>query len=192
MSAKGRGLAGLDALIMLVALLLVVFVAASALLTTVQSLMRRDQDLQKQKADELQQPIVVEYVRARDNDGDKELDEFRFTVRLRHGDNPVNLNTSIITVASKALDCGALQYGVASTTCSYTISYGKYGEASTHDMLQSGDLIDLVYDGPAIVPNEEDTSTYFTFVPEKGQPTKIKVHVPARISTQNMIIWPLK
>jgi flagellin-like protein len=192
--SKGdRGLAGLDALILFIALILVAAVVGMALISTSGVLINRDKALETQKSKDIQRPIIVESLRGFDSNGDQRLDNLIFAVRLRGGDEPVDFNGTVIIVNSKAVNCTSLQYGLATDdNCTYTLAYPKKGKDYDMDRLNSGDFVEVTYSGPNILKGVEDTNSRFTFIPSHGATTEIKAHIPERIYPKNTQIWPLK
>ena len=75
MRRGSRGMAGLGALIMLVAILLAVSITAMVLMSSSTTLMTHEQQLQKEKTKGIQQPIIVDIIRGKDTSGNKRLDE---------------------------------------------------------------------------------------------------------------------
>jgi len=192
MAEGRRGLAGMDALILFIAILLSVSVTAALLINTSSSLVNKGRAVQKEKAEGIQKPIVVEHVRGIDDNGDRRLDRLRITVHLRGGDETVDFNGTTIIVNSKAITCTSISYGHNSEPgCSYNISYGKRGPNFEQDYLNTADLVEIDYAGPNIVQGVEDQATYITIIPSHGMATDIRLTIPARISPQNMGLWPL-
>jgi flagellin-like protein len=187
-----RGLAGLDALIIFIAIVLVVSVAATALLSTTKTLLQRDQTIHKEKEKAMQAPIVVESMRGVDKNNDKRLDEIIFLIRLRAGDDPLNLNETVIIADSNAINCSSLSYGLdAKPGCEYYVTYGKRGPDYDFGKMSLGDLIEISFNGSNVLGGQEDTGAHFTFLPSAGMATEIKVTMPPRIFPQNMGLWPL-
>jgi archaellin len=187
-----RGLTGLDALIVFIALMIVAFVVAAALINTSGSLVNRDRTIAKEKQRGIQAPIIVEQVNGRDNDGDRRLDSIHFTLRLRAGDEPVKLNETIILVNSKVITCTSLTYMPSpEENCTFFISYGKRGPNYDDNLLNLGDMAEIAYNGSNIAKGVEDTQSHFNFIPSHGLATEIKVTIPERILQRNMGLWPL-
>ncbi|MFH0862352.1 MAG: hypothetical protein V1875_04900 [Candidatus Altiarchaeota archaeon] len=192
MKKRSRGLAGLDALILFIALLLVAAVTGMVLMSAHANLINRGQTIQKEKVKEIQKPIIVESLRGVDTDDDGSLNQLVFAAHLRDGDEPINFNSTIIIVNTKALNCTTLQYGPdADENCSYTLSYAKRSRDFEYDYLNRGDFIEVSYSGPNVIARVEDTRARFTFVPSHGSTTDIKASIPERITPNNMQIWPL-
>ena len=192
MASMRRGLAGLDALILFIALMLVASVVGLAIMSTHSALVNRGKAVESEKSKEIQRPILVESLRGIDTDNDDRLNELIFAVHLRGGDEAISFNTTVILVNTKALNCTTLQYGLdADENCSFTLEYAKRGRDYEQDYLNSGDFIEVVYSGPNVIAGVEDTRARFTFIPSHGATTDIKAHMPERIHPKNMQIWPL-
>jgi hypothetical protein len=190
--SRKRGIAGLGALILLIALILAVSVAAMVLLSTTQSLVRKDEQIQKEKYKGIQHPVMVELVKGTDTDDDSRIDRLSFVVRLHWGDDPINLNRTVITVDSGVVNCTSLDYGSdALSGCEYTMVYLREGSEHEEDYMHAGDLIELRYEGSQLQGGAEDLDSTFTFIPSHGMPTLIKVEIPSRIYPPNMQLWPL-
>ena len=194
MARSRRGaISGLDALIMLVAILLVVSVVAALLLSTQQSLVRREQSVYKEKSKGLQKPIIVEQVRMIDTDGDKRFGQMAIIVRMQEASNPIHFNETIIFVNSRAINCTKITYGNDATeNCDYTLEYPKKGPDWEQDHLNVGDTAELLFSGPYALKNVEDLTARLTFVPEDGVTTEIIFEMPPRVHPANMPVWPLK
>jgi hypothetical protein len=187
-----RGLTGLDALILSIALLLVAAVVGAILLETTQELMKKDQTTQKEKQKSIQKPITVEAVRGRDYNDDNRIDAINFAVRLMDTADPISFNETSIIVNTKILNCTQLTFGLdADPNCEYNITYGKRGHDYTYGKLTSGDLVEVEYGGPGFIAGIDDTHAQFTFVPANGIPTALEMNIPDRIHPKNMQLWPL-
>jgi hypothetical protein len=187
-----RGLTGLSTLILLIAILLAVAVTALALISTSQSLVRRDEQTAKEKTQHIQHPIIVEMVRAWDSDQDKLIDRLSFVVRLHWGDEPINFNRTVVIIDSDVVNCTSMDYGPdALTDCAYTITYMRQGSDWEQDYLHAGDLVELRFTGTNLITGVEDLTSKFTFIPSHGLPTELKCEIPRRIYPRNMELWPL-
>jgi hypothetical protein len=184
---------GLDALILFIALLLVATVVGAILITTNSALMQRDVTVQKEKTKGIQRPILVEAVRGRDNDGDKRLDDLNIALRLREGDEPISFNETVLLVTSKNINCTSLSYGPdADPYCAYRITYAKRGRDYEEHRMNTGDLVEIDYDGPGVVGGQFDGHAKLMLIPSHGMPTEVMMEIPDRIHPQNMALWPLK
>jgi len=191
MAKFNRGLEGLDALILFIAVVLSVSVIAAILMNTSSSLSNKAQTQEKEKTKNLQRPIIVESVRGVDNNNDKRLDLLAFTIRMKEGSEPTSFNDTVILVNSKVVNCTGLSYGPsAPADCSYTLTYLKRGPDFDQDRFNLGDLVELDFAGPNIIRTHDESSD-FNFVPSRGVSTQIKVSIPERIVPQNMGLWPL-
>jgi archaellin len=188
---RRRGVAGLDALIIFIAILLVASVVGTALLSTSKALVNKDKAVSAEKSKSIQRPILVESLRGSDTDGDRRLDELIFLLRLREGDESVRFNETILIVNSKAVNCTSIGYGLdASENCTYGVSYVKRGHDFEVDRLSMGDLVEVVFRGPNVIGGVEDNRASFIFIPSHGMQTEIKAHMPERV-TKNNHLWPL-
>jgi hypothetical protein len=180
------------ALILLIAILLAVTVAALAIISTSQSLVRRGEQVQREKSSGIQHPVIVEMVKAWDNDGDTLLDDLVIVVRLHWGDDAINFNRTVIILDSDVINCTSLDYGPdAISGCEYTLTYLRQGSDWENDYLHAGDLAELHYSSTQLVPGVEDLASRFTIIPSHGLPTELKMEIPRRIFPQNMEVWPL-
>jgi hypothetical protein len=192
MTPRGRGIAGLDALILFIAIVLCVSVTAAILLSTSAALMQHNTAMEKEKAKSVQHPVVIENVWGRDNNGDKKLDELVFLIRLRPGDEAIIFNDTVLVLNSKVTNCSSFSYGTdAQEGCNYSIVYGKKGYEWGQDRLGAGDLVEVHFSGPSLFSEREDLEGHFTFVPSHGLTTEIKMYIPPRISPANVQLWPL-
>jgi flagellin-like protein len=188
-----RGVAGLDALIIFIAIILAASVIALSLINTSQTFVRRDQAVQAEKTKGIQKPIVLDQMRAYDSNGDRRLDRLYWVMRLRNGDEPVRFNETVIIARSEAVNCTSLSYGQdADPLCAFTVSYSKSGPDFQQDYLNNGDMVELGFSGQNIVPGIEESEAQFTFIPSHGLSSELKANIPERIMPANMQLWPIK
>jgi flagellin-like protein len=189
---RRRGLAGLDALIIFIAIVLAAAVVAMLLSSTNMSLTRRAQAVESEKRRGMQAPIVLEAIRGRDVDGDHRLDELVATIRIQESSEPIRLNETLILVNSKATNCTSLSYAaVSGADCKFTVSYGKKGSRFEEGYLAVGDIAYIHMSGATLYKGVEDGNAAFTFVPAEGFITEVKFNIPARITQPNTGLWPL-
>ncbi|MBU0762366.1 MAG: hypothetical protein KKD39_05020 [Candidatus Altiarchaeota archaeon] len=189
---KRRGLAGISALILMVAVLISAFVIGYSLYTATQTLLRQQEAVSEQKEKSLQRPVIVEHLRAQDLDADKRVDVLVAVIRLRGGDNPINLNDTIVLTQTSAINCSALTYGLDSKPgCRYEIAYAKTGKRWYQDHLSDGDLIEMRYSDTQLRKGVEDLSSRMVFVPPEGLSTQVNFEMPARIYPPNIYLWPV-
>ena len=191
-ASERRGLAGLDVLILFIAIVLVAAVVAALLTSTNMALTQRAKAVEGEKRKGIQNPIVIESIRGRDTNGDRRLDELIATARLQESSEPLRLNETLIFVTSKATNCTALKYGTdPNIDCRYTVAFGKRGNRYQEGEMNSGDIVEFHYSGPTLYEGVDDTNAAFTFVPPEGYSTQVKFNIPARITQPNMGLWPL-
>jgi len=189
---EGRGLAGLDVLILFIAIVLVAAVVAALLTSSNMALTQRAKAVESEKRKGIQNPITIESIRGRDTNGDRRLDELIATARLQDSSEPLRLNETLIFVVSKATNCTALKYGTdPNIDCTYTVEVGKRGNRYHEGEMNVGDLIEFHYSGPTLKNGVEDTNAAFTFVPPEGYSTQVKFNIPERIPQPNTGLWPL-
>lgn len=189
---RNKGISGIGALILVVALMLVAAVIGMTLVNTTSTLMNQDKDAAKLKEKSLQRPLIVEQIRLVDLDQDRGLDELVATIRIRNGDDPIRFNDTVVMVGSDAISCPALTYGVGEpVACAYEIRYLKRGKYFSQDRLAVGDLAEISYSGPNIVPGVRDMSTKLIFVPSHGMSNHLKIGIPERIQPSHMMVYPL-
>ncbi|MBD3387549.1 MAG: hypothetical protein GF416_00855 [Candidatus Altiarchaeales archaeon] len=187
-----RGLMGLGALIILIAILLAASVAALVLISTNQSLVRRHEQTQKEKTQSIQHPIIVEMVKGWDGNADGDIDRLGVVVRLHWGDDPINFNRTVVMVDSNAINCTSIYYGsLSASTCEYTLNYLRQGSDWEQDYLHPGDMVEMRFSGSNLLGGVEDMDSKFTFMPSHGMPTRLRVEIPRRIYPANMELWPL-
>ncbi|MFH1055335.1 MAG: archaellin/type IV pilin N-terminal domain-containing protein [Candidatus Altiarchaeota archaeon] len=193
MKPRRRGLVGLDTLILFIAILLAVSVAAYALISTTNTLSVRNQREVAEKSKNIQKPIIIESVRGLDNNDDKRMDELVFSMRLQESSEPINLNSTIVIINSRTLNCTSLEYEDGlSDGCHFTIFYGKRGRDYSYPYLNIGDLVEIHYNGSGIQPGVDDSHASMILLPPHGYGTNVKVDIPSRFYKRNTVIWPLK
>ncbi len=187
-----RGMEGMGALIVFIALLIVAFIVGVAITSTGSNILSNQKAVAKEKEEGMQAPVMIEGVRAYDSNGDKRIDEMIMLIRLRAGDNAMQFNTTTILVDSKAINCSTLTYGLdADPDCSYTVNYAKRGGAYYVDRLSDGDLVQITFSGTNLLKGVEDLTSSISFLPEHGVATQIRFELPARIYPQNVQLWPI-
>jgi|GEM_PF-3641428 len=189
---KTRGLVGMDALILTIAIILVAMVVTYAYVNTTTTLMIHDQNVVREKQKGMQKPVVLEQVRAMDTDNDKRIDLLITLISQRHGDDAFIFNRTVVIYNSRAVNCSSLSYGPDATeNCTYNLRYVKQGRDWEQDYMHSGDIIEIRFSGPNLIPGREDLSSTLLILPDDSMPTKATFDFPARISPQNMQLWPL-
>lgn len=186
-------MAGLDALILLIAIILASVVLTYAYLGTTKNLMAKDQDIAIRKQNALQKPVVIDQIRAVDEDSDRLVDNLIIRVRQRWGDDPLFFNGTIIVVDSKVINCTALSYGPDSNEdCAYTIRYVSKGGDFRQNYMNSGDIVEIVFFGPNLIGGASDYNSIIRIVPHEAMPTVATFEFPQRIYPANMQLWPLR
>jgi archaellin len=188
-----RGLAGLDALILLIAVILIAIVIAAALLQTNSGLVNRGSAIENEKRKNLQSPLMIDAVRVDDDNGDRFIDAIVISARLREGSYAVPMNTTVILFDSKVFNCTSVSYSLnESDPCAYSISYAKKGPEWSADYLSLGDMILIRYNGTGIKVGQEDYNARVTLVPEHGIATALKLRFPPRILNRKVMLYPLE
>jgi archaellin len=193
MRGHRRGLVGLNALIILIGILIAAATTVSVLMQTSQSLMRKDQAVQEQKSRDMQKPILVDGVRARDNTGDKAIDELFIVFRIHESSEPVRLNDTIIVVYSELTNCTTLTYtGEKEPECRYHVNYIKRGKFYSNDYATLGDLVEVSYNGSWIRGGVGQAGCHLIIMPSHGVATRVNFIIPERLLTPNVPLWPLR
>jgi hypothetical protein len=188
-----RGLSGISALIVMIAIMISAFVIGVSIFNATRVLFISQETTAKEKESGIANPIVIETVRARDLEGRRKLDMIVAVVRLRHGDDAISFNDTIIIPNTKAINCSSINYGVgAKPGCAYDIEYLKMGGRWRHDWLSPGDVVEMKYSGEGLLKDVEDFSARFIFVPPTGVTTTISFDIPERVYPANIHLWPLR
>ena len=187
-----RGIAGMDLLIITVAILLAASIISIAFITTSNSLVLHDKEVAMQSRKGMQKPIIIEQVRAVDTSRNQRIDELIFQLRFHPSEEGFFFNETVIIANSKAVNCSTLSYGLDSEeNCSYTIRYLKEGTHFRPNYMNSGDFVEVKFQGPNLIEGEVDSSGKFIFIPNEVMPTTVTLNFPHRIYPPNFILWPL-
>ncbi len=182
----------MDALIIAIAIMLVAMVTTYVYLNTTRTLMSHDQNVAKQKEKGMQQPIVIEQVRAVDVDDDKQVDRFIILLSQRSMSDPVRFNETIVLIYSDVINCTSLLYGNdAKENCTYDLIYRKQGTRFEQDYMHSGDIVELRYTGSNLLGGNADYSSKIIVLPSEAFATTATFEFPARIYPPNKQLWPL-
>ena len=189
---RSRGLVGMDALILTIAILLAASVISAALYTTVTTLTSHDREAVKQKAQGLQKPVVIEQVRAVDTSGNKRIDYLTVLITHRGPDEPFSFNDTVVIVNTHSINCTSLAFGpTAKENCTFDVVYNVQGRDFEQNDFHSGDIVELRFSGPNLFPGIEDISSKIIIIPSNKMATTVSFRIPDRVHPSNMQIWPI-
>ncbi|MBD3262562.1 MAG: hypothetical protein GF334_12990 [Candidatus Altiarchaeales archaeon] len=185
---SNEGLMGFSVMIVFVAVVLGSLFIVFALMQTTQEL---DKKLpERENTDErIGHPVIVEYVRGRDNNGDRKIDKLIFVIRSGEKNPTIHFNETTIISSSDVVNC-TMTYGPnpKDPQCTYTVTYTRRGFKWEQDYFSVGDMAEIIYSNP--ISGVEDVNGRFTISPNRGLTTVVEVNIPERILKKNMILWP--
>ena len=182
-----KGLMGFDVLILLTAVILGALFIAFVLFQATQE-MGKGLSERETTDEKIGHPIVVEYVRGLDNDGDRRIDQIVWVIRSGEKNPTIQFNNTVIQSSSDVVNC-TLTYGAGGVDrCKYSVRYTRQGFKWKQDYFSPGDMAEITYSNP--IPGIEDINGRFIFSPDKGIPTMVEVDIPQKIMHQNTILWP--
>ncbi len=199
MRAKERkGMMGIGALIIFIAIILIAAVAASVLITTGGSLQQKALITGSQTEESIASGIEAMTVVASDasaSDGTPhKVGDFKVMVRLQSGSQGINLNNTIITVDTETASY-SLTYNTtigadstAATTTAYVVYYIQNGTNHENGYLNRGDVAKIIFQlSPEISENQ---LVRIKMIPRVGTYTQIEFYTPDSMTQESVSLWP--
>lgn len=200
---RGRGMMGIGALIIFIAIILIAAVAASVLITTGGSLQQKALITGTQTEEAIASGIEAMTVVASDASGSSnghsqqtphKVGDFKVMVRLQSGSQGLNLNNTIVTVDTETSSV-SLTYNktvdadtIASTTMQYLIYYVQTGTNHEDGYLNRGDVAKIIFWlQPEIAENQQ---VRIKMIPRVGTYTQIEFYTPDSMTQESVALWP--
>ena len=188
-----RGMMGIGALVIFIAIIIVAAIAATVLISTGGSLQQKSLITGAQTEEGITSGIEPVNVVASDG-SDHSLETFRILVRLQAGSAGCNLNNTVVTIDT---DWGSYSYvynqtvesDVDSTsTAYYNVYYVQRGTTQMPGYLNRGDVAKfIVYVQP---PIGENRFIRMKIIPRVGSYSQIEFNTPDTIVQRSLSMWP--
>jgi len=199
MKCKSRkGMMGIGALIIFIAIILIAAVAASVLITTGGSLQQKALITGSQTEEAIASGIEAMTVVASDASANSStphaLTDFRVMVRLQSGSQGINLNNTILTVDTER-ESRSMTYGSnissdspVGTSTTYAVYYVQKGANNEPGYLNRGDVAKIIFHiDPQIGENQ---LVRIKMIPRVGTYTQIEFYTPDSMTQQSVALWP--
>lgn len=187
-SRRNRGLMGIGTLIIFIAVVVVSAVAAAVLIGSGGSLEQRSITTMKGTEQEVTTGISVYSIIGSDASDDGRIEELELLVRLRPGSDPLNLNSTVITVDGRSSFQSLLYSGASATNGTYSVYYLRRGGAPLPDYLNLGDsaIINVTLNR-SIGPDER---IILQIIPAQGGVRRLGFTTPNAMLDQRIFLFP--
>jgi len=198
MMCNSKGMMGIGALIIFIAIILIAAIAASVLITTGGSLQQKALITGSQTEESIASGIEAMTVVASDASATDatphRVGDFKIMVRLQSGSQGLNMNNTILTVDTETTSnsmtynatIGADDY--AATTAAYVIYYVQNGTNHENGYLNRGDVAKIIFKvNPEITENE---LVRVKMIPRVGTYTQIEFYTPDSMTQESVSLWP--
>ncbi|MBD3262513.1 MAG: hypothetical protein GF334_12745, partial [Candidatus Altiarchaeales archaeon] len=202
-TVRDKGLSGISAIVVFVAVILVAAVAALVLTAVSYNMEEKSVGTGSQTRKGIVTGIEVISVFATDGSSGNDLEKFELFLRLSHGSEAMNLNKTIIILDSEtgsqtvSFNSTAGYGGVdAATTSDFTVEYLTEGPVHSDGYLSKGDVINLRFnyldytgsgDGGGVGENKKIKIKVFN---GKGRVNLIEFTTPDVIKHKRVTLWP--
>jgi flagellin FlaB len=198
MGKSVKGMMGIGALIIFIAVILIAAVAASVLITTGGSLQQKALITGAQTEESIASGIEAMTVVASDASASDStphrVGDFKIMVRLQSGSQGLNLNNTILTVDTETASHSLIYNttigsdSTAPTTQAYVLYYIQNGTNHENGYLNRGDVAKITFKVyPEIAENE---LVRLKMIPRVGTYTQIEFYTPDSMTQQSVSLWP--
>lgn len=189
---RGRkGEMGIGTLVLFIAMILVAAIAAGVLIQTATNLQSRALETGKRSTRQVSTAVSTILLYGEDGQ-DGSIENLRQNVRLASGSESIKFDDSVISVDANNISSD-LNYN-GSTNCEgasgsqFRITYLKNGTNHKDGYLEVGDVVQLCFDTPR--PVVEDELIRVSFVPKVGNVMTVRVTTPPVINTKRVFLFP--
>ncbi|MFH1056166.1 MAG: archaellin/type IV pilin N-terminal domain-containing protein [Candidatus Altiarchaeota archaeon] len=200
MGKPRKGMMGIGALIIFIAIILIAAVAASVLITTGGSLQQKALITGTQTEEAIASGIEVMTVVASDASSTDPIltphmvGEFKITTRLQSGSQGLNLNNTLITVDTETASSSlTFNTTVASDTTSvstttYLVFYIQEGTNHEDGYINRGDVAKIIiHVEPEISENQ---LVRIKLIPRIGTYTQLEFYTSDSMTSKSIVLWP--
>jgi archaeal flagellin FlaB len=188
-----RGMMGIGALVIFIAMILVAAIAATVLITTGGSLQQKSILTGTQTEEGIAAGVEAVNVVAFGGE-DHRVGDFKILARLQAGSIALNLNNTLITVDT---DYGSYSFvynqtvpadSTASSTNGYDVYYVQRGAGSEPGYLNRGDIVKiLLHVSPEV---GEGQTIRIKIIPKVGSFSQVEFNTPNSMTQRSMSLWP--
>ena len=189
---RGRkGEMGIGTLVLFIAMILVAAIAAGVLIQTATNLQSRALETGKRSTRQVSTAVSTVLLYGEDGQ-DGSIENLRQNVRLASGSESIKFEDAVISVDANNISSD-LNYN-GSSNCEgasgngFRISYLKNGTNHKDGYLEVGDVVQLCFDTPREVV--EDELVRVSFVPKVGNVMTVRVTTPPVINTKRVFLFP--
>ena len=196
----GKGMMGIGALIIFIAVILIAAVAASVLITTGGSLQQKALITGAQTEEAIASGIeamtvVASDASATDPEGSPHrVGDFKVMVRLQSGSQGLNLNNTILTIDTET-ESTSLTYNetistdaTSASTLQYLVYYVQQGTNHEDGYLNRGDVAKIIFKlDPEISENQ---LIRLKLIPRVGTYTQVEFYTPDSMTQESVALWP--
>jgi archaeal flagellin FlaB len=199
-SMKGdssKGMMGIGALIIFIAIILIAAVAASVLITTGGSLQQKALITGAQTEESIASGVEAMTVVASDASSagtPHRIDNFKILARLQSGSTGMNLNNTIMTVDTETTSVSftynetVSQDTITDSTTSYLVYYVQTGINHEDGYINRGDVAKLIFHSGSMIGENE--LVRIKIIPRVGTYTQIEFYTPDSMTQQTVALWP--
>jgi len=189
MVMKNKGIMGIGALIIFIALILIAAVAAAVLILTAGSLQQKSLSTGGQAEEGVSTGAELMSVMATDATSGNTVEDFEVLLRLQSGSQTINLNTTVVIFDTVSTSQN-MEYsgGTSYNTTHYGVSYLKKSLNYLPGYLSTGDIIKIEF--ASAINVTESSKITLKIIPRVGQPIVKKIPTPDVMTDKRISIWP--
>jgi len=203
-----KGDMGIGTLILFIAFILVAAVAAGVLISTTAALQSKALSTGKATTTEVGTSLSAVQIYAEDatdNNNDKQVDYFYYTVKLGSGSEPVRFQDLLLTFNTdnqsqeyaylSTVNCTATAVAGDGTTIFNTTNADKFGITYSLQSANSitgymvpGDVVKTCFKSPRAIVESDDIK--ITYIPKVGSALVVKTTTPGLMIDKRLYIFP--
>lgn len=182
-----KGLMGIGMLIIFIAIIVVSAVAAAVLIGSGGSLEQRSVTAMKGTEQEIATGLNVYSIIGSDGSDDGYIENLEMLVRLRPGSDPVNLNTTVITIDGRT-SYQSLTYSTAAGSGYYSVYYLRRSSSPLDGYLNLGDS--AVVNISLANTIGADEKLVIQIIPSQGSVRRIGFTTPSALLDRRIFLFP--
>jgi flagellin-like protein len=184
---ENKGLTGIGMLIIFIAVIVVSAVAAAVLIGAGGSLEQRSLATMKGTEQEVAGGLNVYSIIGSDGSDDGRVENLEMLVRLRPGSDPVNLNTTVITIDGRTAFLN-LWYSTAAGSGSYTVYYLQRSGTPLDGYINLGYSAVINISLSAAIGQDE--KLVLQIIPAQGNVRRIGFTTPSVMIDRRVFLFP--
>jgi flagellin FlaB len=184
---KKKGLMGIGMLIIFIAVIVVSAVAAAVLIGSGGSLEQRSLSTMKGTEQEIASGLNVYSIIGSDGSDDGMVENLEMLVRLRPGSDPVNLNTTVITIDGRT-SFQSMRYSAAAGSGYYNVYYLQRSGSPLTGYINLGDSAVINISLSTAIGNDE--KLVIQIIPSQGSVRRIGFTTPNVLIDQRVFLFP--